>query len=87
MYPIRPVSQQAVLPVAGTLPAQGTPALAAMVAEVEDKWPHILGEKAEYVIDASGQKGEVHRQSPSSCACQQHACKQPAACLARLFTN
>ena len=45
--------------VPGSIPEQGSPALAAMVAEVEDKRPKILGEKAQYVIDASGQKGEV----------------------------
>jgi hypothetical protein len=30
-----------------------------MVAERKDKVPEILGEKAEYVLDATGMKGEV----------------------------
>ncbi len=47
---------------AGTLPEQGSPALASIMAQVhdaDDGTKEILGEKGTYAIDASGQTGEV----------------------------
>ncbi len=46
----------------GTLPEQGSPALASIMAQIsnsDDDAKEILGEKGTYAIDASGQTGEV----------------------------
>ncbi|CAL5228490.1 g11635 [Coccomyxa viridis] len=43
----------------GTLPEQGSPALASIMGEVNDKHSGVVGEKSTYAIDASGQKGDV----------------------------
>ena len=43
----------------GSLPEEGSPALASIMAEANDKQSRVVGEKSTYAIDASGQKGDV----------------------------